>query len=236
VSEVRTVFIPDGYVRLSHAIEALFRRADCTPDGFWIDPKDGPVEKTYDDWSEVFGIKLASAELRAVLIDDQNGLLVPVGPDFWRTAGARDFVKSRKDQLVYYCDDKSYCQIIVVPMAEVWKYFGFNETFGDYYDPPSVWPDAWGPENPFIDRPATPDSAAEVPPERSTKEATSTSSVATAAWMRGYAQGFLDGGKGKVKRDNAIAACRKAMECTYALAEAAYEALPFPDLRNAPRQ
>jgi hypothetical protein len=54
--------------------------------------------------------------------------------------------------------------------------------------------------------------------------------------MRGYAQGFLDGGKGKVKRDYAIAACRKAMECTYASAEAAYEALPFPDLRNAPRQ
>lgn len=62
----------------------------------------------------------------------------------------------------------------------------------------------------------------------------STSSDATASWMKGYAKGFVDCGK-KAKREDAIKVCMEVLSCTYAIAEMAYEALPYPDLRNPPR-
>ena len=53
-------------------------------------------------------------------------------------------------------------------------------------------------------------------------------------WMRGYAQSVKAASK-ILKRDGAIDAACKEFGCTYREAEAAYEALPYPNLRNPPR-
>jgi hypothetical protein len=53
------------------------------------------------------------------------------------------------------------------------------------------------------------------------------------AWMRGYAYAFKAHGR-VVKRDEAISAIVKIIRCTTRQAEAAYEALPHPELRNPP--
>ena len=53
------------------------------------------------------------------------------------------------------------------------------------------------------------------------------------AWMLGYAHGFKANGR-LVKRDEAITAIAKIIRCTTRQAEAAYEALPHPELRNPP--
>lgn len=54
------------------------------------------------------------------------------------------------------------------------------------------------------------------------------------AWMDGYARGVKAGGR-VAKRDDAIRAAREALGCTTRQAEAAFEALPYPELRNPPR-
>ena len=59
------------------------------------------------------------------------------------------------------------------------------------------------------------------------------SGPARLAWMQGYAHGFKVHGR-VVKRDEAISAIVKIMRCTTRQAEAAYEALPHPELRNPP--
>jgi hypothetical protein len=53
------------------------------------------------------------------------------------------------------------------------------------------------------------------------------------AWMLGYAHAFKAHGR-VVKRDEAISAIAKIIRCTTRQAEAAYEALPHPELRNPP--
>jgi hypothetical protein len=52
-------------------------------------------------------------------------------------------------------------------------------------------------------------------------------------WMLGYAHACKTRGQ-VVKRDEAISAIVKIIRCTTRQAEAAYEALPHPELRNAP--
>jgi hypothetical protein len=53
------------------------------------------------------------------------------------------------------------------------------------------------------------------------------------AWMLGYAHAFKAHGR-VVKRDEAISAIVKTIRCTTRQGEAAYEALPYPELRNPP--
>jgi hypothetical protein len=53
------------------------------------------------------------------------------------------------------------------------------------------------------------------------------------AWMLGYAHAFKAHGR-LVKRDEAISAIVKTIRCTTRQGEAAYEALPHPELRNPP--
>ena len=53
------------------------------------------------------------------------------------------------------------------------------------------------------------------------------------AWMLGYAHAFKAHGR-VVKRDEAISAIVKIVRCTTRQGEAAYEALPHPELRNPP--
>ena len=53
------------------------------------------------------------------------------------------------------------------------------------------------------------------------------------AWMLGFAHAFKAHGR-VVKRDEAISAIVKIIRCTTRQAEAAYEALPHPELRNPP--
>jgi hypothetical protein len=52
-------------------------------------------------------------------------------------------------------------------------------------------------------------------------------------WMLGFAHGFKAHGR-VVKRDEAISAIAKILRCTTRQGEAAYEALPHPELRNSP--
>ena len=57
--------------------------------------------------------------------------------------------------------------------------------------------------------------------------------AARLAWMLGYAHAFKAHGR-VVKRDEAISAIVKIIRCTTRQGEAAYEALPHPELRNPP--
>jgi hypothetical protein len=57
---------------------------------------------------------------------------------------------------------------------------------------------------------------------------------ALGSWMLGYAEGFKAHGH-LVKRDEAVHAAMASRHCTSRQAEAAYAALPYPDLRNPPR-
>jgi hypothetical protein len=59
-------------------------------------------------------------------------------------------------------------------------------------------------------------------------------SDALGSWMLGYAEGFKALGR-LVKRDEAVHAAMGSRHCTSRQAEAAYAALPYPDLRNPPR-
>lgn len=54
------------------------------------------------------------------------------------------------------------------------------------------------------------------------------------AWMLGYLWAFKESEKGLAKRDAAIKACCEANRCTTRESEAAFEAAPFPNLRNPP--
>jgi len=54
------------------------------------------------------------------------------------------------------------------------------------------------------------------------------------SWMNKHAQEFKETGK-TIKRDDAIRTAKQALGCSYREAEAAYEALPYPELRHAPR-
>ena len=89
------------------------------------------------------------------------------------------------------------------------------------------WPNLPGdaPENAA---PTTSDNDAEIGPPPVIYEG-----PARLAWMLGYAHGFKANGR-LVKRDEAITAIAKIIRCTTRQAEAAYEALPHPELRNPP--
>jgi hypothetical protein len=58
--------------------------------------------------------------------------------------------------------------------------------------------------------------------------------IDVASWMRGLAQGYRLLGK-TLKRDEALKAATTHLGCKTRQAEAAFEALPYPDLRNPPR-
>ena len=83
-------------------------------------------------------------------------------------------------------------------------------------DPPEL-PSGWEPAAPI---PATPTGM--------------NPADALGSWMLGYAEGFKAHGH-LVKRDEAVHAAMASRHCTSRQAEAAYAALPYPDLRNPPR-
>ena len=157
---------------------------------------------------------LATGLLRAFGISKRTGEIVHLPPSTWRME-VGGFLQSlwaiRGDDIVAGVDGDP-C-LPVVTRADLARALQASSIPPD---PPEL-PSGWQPAAPI---PATPTSM--------------DPTDALGAWMLGYAEGFRAHGH-LVKRDEAVHAAMESRHCTSREAEAAYSALPYPDLRNPPR-
>ena len=156
---------------------------------------------------------LASGSLPAFGIEKRTGQIINLPPATWRmeVAGAPQSIWAIGGSDVLAGPGAEPC-LPVLSRADLARALGASAVPPD----PSERPEGWRPAQRLL--PAIPRDAAQQ----------------VADWMRGYAEGFKANGK-IAKRDDAVAAARKALSCTSRQAEAAFEGLPFPDLRNPPR-
>ena len=157
---------------------------------------------------------LATGLLPAFGICKRTGEIVPLPPSTWRME-VGGFLQSlwaiRGDDIVAGLDGDPCLPVVTrADLARALQATSIPP------DPPEL-PSGWQPAAPI---PATPTSM--------------DPTDALGAWMLGYAEGFRAHGR-LVKRDEAVHAAMESRHCTSRQAEAAYSALPYPDLRNPPR-
>jgi hypothetical protein len=155
---------------------------------------------------------LATGSLRAHGIIKRTGAIVSLPPAIWRMEvnGAPQSVWAIRGGDVLAGPDGEFC-LPVVSRAELARTLQARKVDPD--------PDEL-PEAPAV-------SLTRASPAGSAGEAVE-------FWMRGLAQGFKLL-KHTLKRDDAVRAATIYLSCTTREAEAAYEALPYPELRNPPR-
>jgi len=247
---------PEGYVTFPDIIAYVCKNsrewlhASSCPFDWWLDWEtfsSEPLDRTSYEYGEaefcqnvqnLLGTKLATKTLCAAAIHQKTGGLVWVPASTWRILeGVKDSNIGDVRNLRTNFEQAIMGKPIKIPRQ--------GGTF-DYYIPiiseralAEVFRvDPLPPPPPPIelvelDPPFTPPPASPSTPLAETIN--SDKSDQAALWMRGYAQGFVDASRKVVKREAAIKACTEAMPCSTRIAEAAYEALPHPALRNGPR-
>lgn len=183
---------------------------------------------------------LESGELRAAAICERDGALVAVPAATWRRCFAR-----RDDPRRVVAYDKWFHRPIHGAAAA--NRVAFDEARTGLPIPvattsdgrPATWAcpiiaqadlARWAgaaPQPEPVERPP----GWEQPPER---PALASDDLLRRTWMEGYLTGYKEAKDAVAKRDVAIAACVHATGCTTRQAEAAYEAAPYPALRNPP--
>lgn len=157
---------------------------------------------------------LATGSLRAFGINKRTGAIVSLSPAIWRmeVSGAPQSIWAIGGHDVLAGPDREPC-LPVITRADLARSFQAKEVPPD----PDELPDGW---------------QAAVPLRRPSSDGCGVTAIDS--WMRGVAQGYKLLGK-TLKRDDAVKAATTHLHCTTRQAEAAFEALPYPDLRNPPR-
>lgn len=157
---------------------------------------------------------LATGSLRAFGVSKRTGEIVSLPPAVWQmeVSGVRQAVWTigGKDILA---DPDGDPYLPVISCADLARIFQAKEIPPE----PDELPEGW---------------QAAVPLERPSSVGSGV--VEIDAWMRGLAQGCKLRGA-ILKRVDAVKTATTHLSCTTRQAEAAYEALPYPDLRNPPR-
>jgi hypothetical protein len=157
---------------------------------------------------------LAAGSLRAFGINKRTGAIVPLPPSIWRmeVSGAPQSIWAIGGHDVLASPDGDPC-LPVITRADLARSFEAKEIPPD----PDELPEGWQPASPL-----------------GRLKFDSCGVIDVHAWMRGLAQGYKILGN-TLKRNDAVKVATKHLRCTTRQAEAAYEALPYPELRNPPR-
>lgn len=157
---------------------------------------------------------LASGLLPTFGISKRTGEIIPLPPSTWRmeVGGFSQSLWAIRGDDVRSGHDSDPC-LPVVTRADLARALQATSIPPD----PSELPVGWKPATPI----------------RPTFVALGSTEV-LGIWMLGYAEGFKSNGR-LVKREEAIRAAREKRSCTTRQAERAFEALPYPELRNPPR-
>lgn len=200
--------VPAGYVtfdRISNLARVWAKSGNIDPDLMLL--LDPPDT---DAMTEA----LAAGSLRAFGINKRTGAIVSLPPSVWRmeVSGAPQSIWAIGGHDVLAGPDGELC-LPVITRADLARSFQAKEIPPD----PEELPEGWQPALP-LDRPGS--DGRDV--------------INVGSWMRGLAQGYKLLGN-TLKRDDAVRAATTHLRCTTRQAEAAYEALPYPELRNPPR-
>ena len=157
---------------------------------------------------------LASGSLRTFGISKRTGAIVSLPPSIWRmeVSGAPQSIWAIGGNDVLAGPDGDPC-LPVITRADLARSFQAKEIPPD----PDELPEGW---------------QAAVPLVRQSSDGRG--DIAVESWMRGLAQGYKLLGN-TLKRDDAVKAAMTHLRCKSRQAEAAFEALPYPELRNPPR-
>jgi hypothetical protein len=200
--------IPAGYVafdRISSVARVWAKDGNIDPDLMLL--LDPPDTDAMTE-------SLASGALRAFGISKRTGAIVSLPPAIWRmeVSGAPQSIWAISGNDVLSGPDGEAC-LPVITRADLARCFQAKEVPPD----PDELPEGWQAAVPL----ARPSSG-------------SSGDIAVDSWMRGLAQGYKLLGN-TLKRDDAVKAATTYLRCKTRQAEAAYEALPYPELRNPPR-
>lgn len=219
-----SLWCPRGYIavdQLSAWLRYWFEAGQISPDSPFANLTIAAIEDRVITMT-LFGSRLVSGTLRSVGIVTTTGRIVPLRASDWRRA-----VRSG-DRLVQTTasawNGKEICVSSPTGSIELCRPAVLASDLAEvvgHTDPPPMpveLPRGW--EISAAANVALPPTDAE---------------ARLKIWMKGYAQGFKAAKGAVIKRDDAIAAAVAIMACTTRQAEAAYEALAHPSLRNAPR-
>jgi hypothetical protein len=157
---------------------------------------------------------LASGSLRAFGISKRSGAVVLLAPSVWRmeVGGAPQSIWAIGGNDILSGPDGEPC-LPVISRADLARCFQAKEVPPD----PNELPEGW-----------------QAAVSLALPSSTGIGDIAVDSWMRGLAQGYKLLGN-TLKRDDAVKAATTYLHCKTRQAEAAYEALPYPELRNPPR-
>lgn|GEM_PF-3953220 len=201
--------IPEGYIafdQISRVAQIWAKKGNI--DAELLDLLD-PID------TDVMTKALATGSLRAFGINKRTGAIVSLPPEVWRidVGGAPQTIWATGGHDVVAGAGGDPCLPIIA-----------RADFARALNAKNIPPD---PE----ELPESCKATASEKPSPSRKIAEN----ALQWWMRGLALGYKQFGK-ILKRDEAIQAATAQFHCTTRQAEAAFSALPYPELRNPPRK
>ena len=201
--------IPAGYVTFD-GISAMARK--------WSD--DGLIDRAildnYAPINDDFVTQdLAKGALRTCGVKKSDGEVVLVRPAVWRMElhGMPHTILAIRGHSIVPHPNVGPC-LPIIACCDLARRWGASEIPPEPHELPEGW-----------------DGAPIVP--KSTKEDVSASELEI--WMHGLATGYKHRGSLPL-RDDAVNAAREKFKCTVREARVAYMALPYPALRNPPRQ
>lgn len=173
----------------------------------------------------LMGPDLSAGTLRAAGVRSQDGKLFWLPAETWRISHYSDmeirFISPIEAALAGYelsvpMNDGTFGNTLPILPKAALRTWCRVETERPIFDEPPIEPEDLEPRE-----------------KRPILTLRPTNSVQT--WLDGYARGSKAAGK-LVKRDDAITTAMRVLSCTYRDAERAFEALPYPELRNPPRK